>query len=151
MTAGSLEFDEGTTLLFWSRVDMSGDCWVWTKGKHRQGYGQMWVNKKCWLTHRLSYLLTHGTLSSSEKVLHRCDNPPCVRPDHLFVGTQKDNVDDMTSKGRHGHANKTHCPRGHEYTVENTYRYPNGKRACRVCRSVFDKAFKQKKRLNGLV
>lgn len=85
---------------FWSKVDRSGDCWLWTAGKIRQGYGRFRVDGKGYLSHRFVYILTHGTLSDDICVLHSCDNPSCVRPDHLFLGTKTDNAADRDKKGR---------------------------------------------------
>ncbi len=65
-------------------------------------------------------------------MLHRCDNPPCWRDDHLFLGTQPDNVADMVTKGRHANSRKTHCSRGHKYTPQNTRVY-DGHRRCIKC------------------
>lgn len=95
---------------FWARVHKTDSCWVWTRSKHPKGYG--WyrfsvktrtVGKKTKATiraHRLSWLLNRGEIPCGLSVLHNCDNPACVRPDHLFLGTIKDNYDDAVSKGR---------------------------------------------------
>lgn len=85
----------------WSRVDKTGDCWVWTGATVHNGYGTISVNNRLVRTHRLAYELTHGPIPAGMKVLHTCDNPPCCRPDHLFLGTDKDNVHDAVDKGRH--------------------------------------------------
>lgn len=91
---------------FWSRVDKSGECWEWTGTRGWRGYGRININRitgtrSPQLAHRVSWMLATGVLPSPEDcVLHRCDNPPCVRPEHLFLGTKKDNVDDMIAKGR---------------------------------------------------
>lgn len=91
---------------FWERVQKSPDvagCWTWTGTKTRQGYGILHTateNRKTVLAHRVSWLLNKGPIVGSLYVLHHCDNPPCVRPDHLFLGTHTDNVEDARVKGR---------------------------------------------------
>lgn len=89
---------------FWEDVVKApGDgCWVFTRGtsRHPHGYGSLSVNRRETLAHRVSWELAHGPIPPGLRVLHKCDNPPCVRPDHLFLGTQLDNVRDMWSKGR---------------------------------------------------
>ena len=120
---------------FWPKVAKSGpdDCWDWTGRLDRDGYGRITENQKPMLAHRASYLIAHGELDPSLNVCHTCDRPRCVNPRHLFLGTQKDNVIDMHSKGRHPTVPITHCPRGHEYTESNTV-YDSGRR-CRVCKN----------------
>lgn len=85
---------------FWDKVQKTGMCWVWTGCKQSQGYGQIRIKRKCELAHRVSWELTNGRIADNTQVLHKCDNPACVRPDHLFLGSQQDNVDDMVAKGR---------------------------------------------------
>lgn len=90
---------------FWSRVIKSDDdgCWLWTGPfmKYRGGYGQMTIAKKAHKAHRVAFVLAYGPFPNDLHVLHHCDNPPCVRPSHLFVGTRSDNMRDAASKGRH--------------------------------------------------
>lgn len=89
---------------FWAKVKKSDGCWEWTAMK-RGGYGRITRDGKSngMLTaHRLSWELAHGAIPVGLFVLHKCDNPPCVRPDHLFLGTQYDNVQDRVAKGREG-------------------------------------------------
>jgi hypothetical protein len=96
---------------FWSKVDKNGPvpehcpelgpCWVWTGHIRKDGYGAINIDGVSELTHRVSYLLNIGPLTLW--ALHKCDNRPCVRPDHLFEGTHDDNMADMQTKGR-GHS-----------------------------------------------
>lgn len=91
---------ENYAAIFWSYIDRSGDCWEWQGTHNEQGYGCFDLNKKRRASHRVAYELTHGTIPDGLLVLHRCDNPPCCNPDHLFLGTHKDNADDCAAKGR---------------------------------------------------
>lgn len=75
-------------------------CWIWNGSSNRGGYGQFHMPSGPWLAHRVSWLLSKGWIPDGSHVLHKCDTPACVNPDHLFLGTDKDNVQDMLSKGR---------------------------------------------------
>lgn len=94
--------------IFLRYVDKTDYCWVWIGATDARGYGRVpFVLHKLGstLAHRISWLLFRGKITKDKPlVLHHCDNPPCVRPKHLFVGTQKDNVNDMAEKFRHGRA-----------------------------------------------
>lgn len=94
---------------FWTRVSKSDDfdsCWEWTGTKDKDGYGKLSIGGrkvnggKIYTAHRLSWMLNYGVIPNGLWVLHRCDNPCCCNPKHLFLGTVKDNVDDMRAKGR---------------------------------------------------
>ena len=92
---------------FWNRVKKGNDCWEWLGGKDRDGYGRYNLtvsyenlSKKWYGAHRLSYTLTKGNIPKGKVICHSCDNPGCVNPDHLWVGTQQDNVRDMDQKNR---------------------------------------------------
>ena len=78
---------------FMAKVDRTGDCWLWTGGKNRDGYGVMKMDNMK-LTHRLSFLYHHGEIPVDCVVRHKCRNRHCVNPDHLEVGTQSDNMKD---------------------------------------------------------
>ena len=80
-------------------VSESG-CWIWVASSDRNGYGKVKVNKQNLRAHRWSWELHNGTIPDDMQVLHRCDVPSCVNPEHLFIGTNQDNVDDRESKGR---------------------------------------------------
>ncbi len=90
--------------VFWSKVAKGEGCWTWTACRYTQGYGGFGIKYEGkWylaLAHRVAYLLTHETLPPSAAVCHSCDNPACVRPDHLWLGTRKDNAQDCLAKGR---------------------------------------------------
>lgn len=133
---------------FWEKVDVKGpdECWPWTasvggpvrrNGKestHR--YPQIWWDGRVWKAHRLSWVLAHGDIDPALDCCHRCDNVMCVNPAHLFLGTAKDNAIDMGDKRRQYRQKWTHCPHGHEFTVENTrWRLQDGRqrRYCRAC------------------
>jgi hypothetical protein len=85
---------------FHSHINKLGDCWLWTKAKDKDGYGFFKVNRKMIKAHRYMWQLLHGPITSDVLVCHTCDNPTCVKPEHLFIGTHQDNVNDQKSKGR---------------------------------------------------
>jgi len=94
-------------------VDESTGCWEWTQNKTSQGYGNATFKTKTWKAHRLSYTAFIGDIPEGLVVMHSCDNPSCCNPQHLSVGTQKDNMDDMVRKGRsnigHTHNQGSKC------------------------------------------
>ena len=97
---------------FWEKVEKrhKNECWLWRDKPHGFGYGRfgIWNGHKgqMVLAHRMSYELARGTIKAGQFVLHRCDNPQCVNPHHLYLGTQADNMRDMYSKGRYGKRTK---------------------------------------------
>lgn len=95
-----IEVTDGVRERFWPKVDCSGDCWVWTAGTNVAGYGRLCVSGRAQLAHRVSYVLHKGVQPGELLVCHHCDNPPCVNPAHLFLGTNRDNGQDMSRKGR---------------------------------------------------
>lgn len=96
----SVKLSEEQLSRFFSKVMKLEDCWEWGATVNNQGYGVTSWEGSNQLAHRVSYAHHVADIPQGKCVLHRCDNPRCVRPDHLFLGTMKDNYDDMESKGR---------------------------------------------------
>lgn len=98
---------------FWTRVKKTADasCWIWVGARLTNGYGTLRVNGRQVKAHRFSYQLAYGETHGLH-VLHKCDNPPCVRPDHLFLGTDADNVHDCIAKGRNRLPDPKMAPKG---------------------------------------
>lgn len=126
---------------FESKVDRSerpSGCHIWIGSVDGPGYGKFYVEGQYVGAHRwiLGYL-RGAPLGPREIACHHCDNPPCVNPKHLYVGSLVQNVQDAIRRGRNPAVIKrSHCIRGHEFSTENTYLRPgNGKRACRTCRA----------------
>lgn len=86
---------------FWRRVLKTDGCWLWTGCRDKRGYGKTSIHGKTVIAHRLAWILTFGEIASGQFICHRCDNPPCVNPEHLFSGTPKANMEDMVKKSRH--------------------------------------------------
>jgi hypothetical protein len=113
------------------KITESG-CWEWTKGKVSYGYGVAWYKGQGCRAHRLSYQLYFGEIPDGLCICHKCDNPTCINPEHLFLGTNKDNIRDRDAKGHNANDRKKYCKFGHEFTIDNTYNYC-GSRYCKMC------------------
>lgn len=122
---------------FWSKVrwdNPPSGCMEWRGTKARGGYGQVWLNGKYQMAHRISYEQMVGAVPVGRNLDHLCRNPSCVNPDHLEAVDHRTNI--LRGQGHAGrNARKTHCLRGHPFSVENTYNPPgnNRERVCRKC------------------
>jgi len=139
-------------------VRSSYECWDWNGYKNRNGYGEINTGKrksgsyKSEGASRVAYRLYKGEIGGLH-VCHHCDNPGCVNPDHLFLGTHQDNMNDMVSKGRGIQARRksqTHCIRGHALIEENLQKRSDTDRVCKLCHSERNQKYrlKIKKRKN---
>jgi hypothetical protein len=125
---------------FWSKVRKTETCWLWQGARTGAGWHGVFAidatrrGRRMVVAHRVSWEDAYGSVPPGLEVLHSCDEPACVRPDHLFLGTQRANMIDAGRKGRLGTTgNATHCKRGHPFEG-NTYIHPTtGRRQCRVC------------------
>jgi hypothetical protein len=130
--------DDRVAERFYAKVRETQDCHLWTKAVDRKGYGRFGIGQptRTFFAHRVAIALAGVVPPDGLMVCHSCDNPPCVRPDHLFVGTHEDNMLDWRKKGYRSGA--LCCSHGHPWTEANTQWYlweKNGYylRRCRAC------------------
>ncbi len=127
---------------FWRCVERRGpdECWPAHGSRLSSRYGYIRIKFqrngviRNILAHRLSWMLRHGReIPDGMLIMHTCDNPPCVNPSHLVLGTKKTNAEDASIKGRYPQQCRTHCKHGHEFTVDNTIRTGERVRRCKTC------------------
>ena len=149
---------------FWEKVDKShgeNACWIWTGCKNHpnptRAYGQFWLDGKTRPAHRISWEWHHKReMPSHLDACHKCDNPSCVNPRHIWAGTKSENMSDSVSKNRHynpvewGHEphqkSWTHCMRGHPLEGDNLRITAKGWRTCRICQRVVQRRSDAKRR-----
>lgn len=127
---------------FWARfVKVPSGCWQWTAALDVHGYGHISVDGRQRGAHQAAWEILVGPIPEGFTIDHLCRNRGCVNPSHLEPVTRGENV--LRGIGFAGvNVRKTHCPKGHEYTPENTYVNPNsGHRLCRVCRTEYWKTY----------
>ena len=145
MSKGTLYSDLSD--LFWSKVEVkdTNECWNWTESRTTSDYGRFSTGARkgfSYLAHRTSWMLVNGAIPRNMAVLHKCDNRLCVNPSHLFLGTQVDNMVDMSKKNRHGMS---------KLTVEQVLSIKEDKRTQRTIASSFGVSQQQISRIkNGV-
>ena len=128
---------------FWAKVNKTEGCWLWMACSST-GYGRYLLNGRLRLAHRVAYELCVGPIPEGLTIDHLCRTRHCVNPAHFEVVTGRVN----TQRGNcRYNAQKTHCPQGHPYDAENTYKRMGGKRGCRICMGLVKKRRRAKQRL----
>lgn len=141
----------GKILIASRTINKRTGCWLWKRGAVSDGRGVLCVDGRNVAVYRISLWvfkkISRMRTDTSFLGCHKCDNPRCFNPDHLFAGTTSDNAIDCVNKGRNWNASKTRCKRGHRFSLKNT-RYiqtPNGVgRVCRTCHRMNNKLSRSK-------
>lgn len=133
----------------YSVPDPNSGCWLWIRYQNKDGYGKLNVGNKVRFSHRVSYEIYKGSIPKGMNVCHKCDTPACINPDHLWLGTQRENIIDMFKKGRAIRKinsgcfkQKTNCHKGHELSGNNLRVY-GGQRVCWICNIERQKKYRE--------
>jgi hypothetical protein len=121
ISCGCYKTTEDPVQRFLKFVDKSESCWIWKGSYFETGYGQFWLNKKTMTAHKSSWILLKNEKTNGKCVCHTCDNRFCVNPDHLFLGSHKDNTQDMIKKGRQPIQKRKICTEDREKIINMHY------------------------------
>lgn len=133
---GSYELETPAQRFLAGLMFMPSGCIEWTRSKNPDGYGKFQVEGKTVAAHRFAWERMHGPIPDDLFVLHGCDNPPCCNTDHMSLGDNSANMQDMLAKRRSWHQQKTHCPQGHPLDKTTS----KGTRYCGECNRLRPKA-----------
>lgn len=125
MNAAKVYTLEKAVSVYWTRVNKTASCWLWTGAKTSAGYGDVVFQRKHILAHRFSWALQNGGIPKGLLALHKCDTPLCVRPDHLFLGTDADNMADAVAKGRANRITRAKLTEDQVREIRATYWFKN--------------------------
>ncbi len=113
-------------LRFWRQVYKTPECWLWKGVKNRSGHGRFWLPTRFVMAHVWSWKQVNGPVPNNKELHHKCENPSCVRPEHLEPKTRKEHCQEHMK-------NRLFCRRGHEYSKVGTYLDGDGRRHCKEC------------------
>lgn len=136
---------------FWLKVKKTESCWNWISSLNSRGYGVFYYNKTVSLSHRVSWKLKNGEIPEKLFVCHHCDNPKCINPSHLFLGTQVDNMKDCSRKGRLKNQKKVYCKRGHSLSGDNLFKSDVIRRKRRRCKTCENESRRIRRRMSRII
>lgn len=120
---------------FYSMPEPNTGCWIWTASCSIEGYGHVFMRGRQMMAHRASFEIHKGKIPEGLTIDHLCRNTYCINPDHLEAVPTGVNSRRSPNTIQSINAAKTKCPIGHEYTLENTYTWSDGRRECRMCKN----------------